>query len=316
MPQFSKIKVVCFGGGTGLPSLLTGLKKNPWFEITAVVNMFDSGGSSGELKDRFGILPPGDILKCLLALSEHEVAARKILLKRIQNERMPGHTGGNVLLMALENVYGDYLSAVGALGQILSIKGSVVPVTLGHAALCASYADGSVQKGETQVDSGLGDGKEITRLFLEPAVQASPDALRAIGEADVLCIGPGSFYTSVLPNFLPVGIREAIAASSAPAIFICNLLTEGAGMRGFDIPKLVRIVEEAIGRPLTRIIANKSRPQASVLERYAQEHKHPILADEAALSDERVLAADLWLEPSIARHDPASPANLVFAAIP
>src|SRR3989338_1279919 len=118
-----RIKIVCFGGGTGMPSLLSGLKHNPWFEVTAVVNMFDTGGSSGELKDRFGILPPGDVLKCMLALSEDEVVARKILLKRISHPSFSGHTGGNLLLFAFEKVYGNQLDAVNALSHILSVQG-------------------------------------------------------------------------------------------------------------------------------------------------------------------------------------------------
>ena len=137
------MRITCFGGGTGLPSLLSGLKKNPWIDVTAVVSMFDSGGSSGALRDRYGILPPGDILKCLLALAEDEKGARKILLKRINHATSPGHTGGNLLLFALERIYGSYPDAVDALAQILSVKGRVIPVSLEPSSLCARYDDGS-----------------------------------------------------------------------------------------------------------------------------------------------------------------------------
>src|SRR3989344_9061853 len=136
-----KIKVVCFGGGTGMPSLLSGLKHNPWLDITAVVNMFDTGGSSGELKDKFGILPPGDILKCLLALSGNEKSTREILLKRITDTKSPGHTGGNILLLGLEKVYGSLTTAINALGEILSASGKVYPVTLTKSTLCAEFLD-------------------------------------------------------------------------------------------------------------------------------------------------------------------------------
>jgi uncharacterized cofD-like protein len=213
--MYSKKKVVCFGGGTGLPMLLSGLKVNPWLDITAVVNMFDTGGSSGELKDRFGILPPGDILKCLLALSTDEVYARKLLLKRISNHTFNGHTGGNILLFGFEKVFGDHLSAVDALGQLLSVTGKVIPVTLEQSSLVAKYADGSSRIGETNVDMGVDEGNVIKSLSLQPKVLASAEAIQAITEADALCVGPGSFYTSVLPNFLPNGIRDAISESRA-----------------------------------------------------------------------------------------------------
>ena len=178
--MYSHKKVVCFGGGTGLPALLSGLKDNPWLEITAVVNMFDTGGSSGELKDRFGILPPGDVLKCLLALSTQESYARELLQKRIRNHNFFGHTGGNVLLLGLEKVFGDYITAVDALGQLLSIKGRVVPVTLEQSTLSARYKDGSVYRGETSVDIGIHEGKVLSDLFLEPRVSASKQAIDAI----------------------------------------------------------------------------------------------------------------------------------------
>jgi uncharacterized cofD-like protein len=196
--MYAPIKVVCFGGGTGLPALLSGLKHNPWLDITAIVNMFDTGGSSGELRDRFGILPPGDVLKCLLALSKNELIAREVLQHRIRNAQAPGHTGGNVLLLGLEKVFGDCPTAIDALGQVLSIRGKVIPVTLQQSTLCARYHDSSLHKGETSVDAGVYEGKTIKDLFLDPPIPASASALEAIEEADALCIGPGSFYTSVL----------------------------------------------------------------------------------------------------------------------
>src|SRR3989344_4426862 len=161
-----RIKIVCCGGGTGMPSLLSGLKHNPWFEVTAVVNMFDTGGSSGELKDKFGILPPGDVLKCLLALSEDELMARKILLKRVDHFSFSGHTGGNLLLMAFEKVYGNHSDAVSALSQVLSAQGQVLPVTGSQSTLCARYFDNSINRGETDIDVGVQKGKEVKELFL------------------------------------------------------------------------------------------------------------------------------------------------------
>ncbi len=313
MQKARKINIVCFGGGTGMPSLLSGLKHNPWLNITAVVNMFDTGGSSGELRDRFGILPPGDVLKCLLALSEDEISARRILLRRIEHEKFSGHTGGNLLLMAFEKVYGDHLSAVNALTQILSARGRVVPVISSPSNLCAEYTDRRIAKGETNIDQEIYDGKEVKKLFLEPEVRASTAALKEIKKADILCVGPGSFYTSVLPNFLPKGAKEAIKKSKAPIIFVSNLLTEGLGMRGYQVGTVVAILEKYLGRKVSVIVVNKKLPDNKILNLYSSEKKYPIRIN--SNKDKRIISADLWTDPSIARHDSYLLANLVFSII-
>jgi len=305
--------VVCFGGGTGLPALLSGIKHNPLLNITAVVNMFDTGGSSGELRDRFGILPPGDILKCLLALSEDAEYARKLLLKRIKNRNFDGHTGGNLLLMALESVYGDYDDAISALSQILSVRGTVIPVTQLHSTLCAVYTDGTIHQGEIAVDAGICEGKEIVQLSLDPVVKASPRAIEAIEGAEAFCIGPGSFYTSVISNLLPQGIRDAIAQSNAPIIFISNFLTEGSGMEGFTIKKATEILEQYLGRSVAHIIANTQLPEEAILKKYEREHKRPIVIE--GYGDSRLVCADLWCDTQIARHDSARLAHLVYSIL-
>ncbi len=310
-----KKNIVCFGGGTGLPSLLSGLKKNSFLAITAVVNMFDSGGSSGALKDRFGILPPGDVLKCLLALAEDEQTARRILLKRIPHPPSPGHTGGNLLLLALGQVYKQYSDAIDALGQILSVQGSVAPVTYQHATLCARFADGSVARDETSVDAIIAEGKEIASLFLDPDVEVSDRARQAVASADAICIGPGSFYTSVLPNFLPIGVRDAIARSSARVIFIGNLLLEGSGMRGMTLTRLVERTEQAIGRRVDAVVANDRAPDATALETYVRERKQPLLPNDEEREDPRMLFGDFWKDHAIARHDSSRIAAAVFAAL-
>jgi uncharacterized cofD-like protein len=306
--DIQETNIVCFGGGTGMPALLSGLKHNPFFRISAIVNMFDSGGSSGELRDRFGILPPGDVLKCLLALSEEEKFARRIFLKRIHHAQFPGHTGGNALLFGLEKIYGDYSSAVDALGQILSIHGKIIPVTQEKTTLCARFHDGSTCEGETEVDQRIREGQGVERLFLQPDVDASPAALAAIQQADLICIGPGSFYTSVLSNFLPRGVQEAVSVSKAIVIFIANFLTEGNGMKGLLLPDIVRVVETHIGRTVNHIIVNNRWP-AHLLSVYAAQEKYPIVSEE--WNDRRVVRAPLWQDDAIARHDSARLMGLV-----
>ena len=315
MRQISPIQVVCIGGGTGLPSLLTSLKDNPWLQLSALVNMFDTGGSSGELKDKFGTLPQGDVLKCVLALSENTQEARDILLRRIRNPQYNGHTGGNILLLGLEKVYGSFSEAVVALSQLLSVKGTVIPITYEHSVLCARYTDGEVFKTETSVDVGIYEGKVVEKLYLEQSVSASDTALAAIRNAQVICLGPGSFYTSVLPNLLPDGVREAIVSSHAPIIYITNLLTEGAGMQGCTVESLIHILESYVGRSIAKAVVNTQVPSDEVLQQYAAERKYPIICGSKDSTDERVVSADLWTDNSIARHDTKRLSCLVSSLI-
>lgn len=309
-----KINVVCIGGGTGLPNLISGLKLNPWLAINAVVTMFDTGGSSGELRDKFGVLPPGDILKCILALSEDEMTIRNMLLKRIASLEAPGHTGGNILLLGMEKVFGNFINAVDALGQILSIRGKVHPVTLSQSMLCARFDDGAILRGETNVDLGIYEGKKVEELFLEPKVECNPEIIPIISGADIICIGPGSFNTSVLPNFLPCGMRETIAGTRAKIIFICNLLTEGYGMRDCSAGVFVKILERYIGRDVDCAVINNLAPEGC-LEEYSHERKYPILPDQDCVASPKYVVADLWTEPRLARHNQERLSYLVSGVI-
>src|SRR5215203_5473122 len=167
----------CFGGGTGLPSLLGGLKTNPWLTLNAVVTMFDSGGSSGVLRDQLGVLPPGDVLKCALALARNEREARRVLLARLptlEHARLGGHTGGNLLLSMMEQYSGDFLAAVDGLRALLGCAGRVWPISVQKASLCAEYGDGSTSRGEVEVDAGQSGGNGIVRLWLEPTPTIHP----------------------------------------------------------------------------------------------------------------------------------------------
>src|SRR5262249_27788272 len=193
------------GGGTGLPSLLGGLRNNPWIDLHAVVTMFDSGGSSGQLRDELGVLPPGDVLKCALALARNEREARQILLARLpmlKNGRLGGHTGGNLLLSMMEQYTGDFLAAVDGLRALLGCKGHVWPITVQRSTLCAEYESGSVTRGEVEVDAGQIGGHTVRRLWLDPPVAIDPSVATAIRGLDAIGIGPGSLYTSPLPIFL------------------------------------------------------------------------------------------------------------------
>jgi uncharacterized cofD-like protein len=220
-----------------------------------------------------------------------------------------------VLLLGLEKVYGNYLVAVDALGQLLSVKGKVIPVTLKQSVLSARYKDGSVYNGETGVDFGINEGKIPVNIFLEPRVPATSQAIEAISEADALCVGPGSFYTSVLPNFLPDGIVEAIRGAKGKIIFIANLLTEGKGMQGMQLEDIVDTAERHIGRSVDYVVANHHLPsEKNLLERYEMENKYPIIPRKSE-KDKRFVFADLWIDKKIARHDSPRLAHLVSSII-
>src|SRR6202163_4225439 len=167
--RLRRINVGCFGGGTGLPSLLGGLKSNPWLDVNAVVTMFDSGGSSGQLRDELGVLPPGDILKCALALSRNAREARRVLLARLAAlgpTRLGGHTGGNLLLSMMQRYSGDFLDAIDCLRELLGCRGRVWPVSVQHASVCAEYVDGAQTRGEVEVDAGQTSGQPVRRIWL------------------------------------------------------------------------------------------------------------------------------------------------------
>src|SRR6478735_9624579 len=181
--QLRTVNVGCFGGGTGLPSLLGGLKRNPWLSLNAVVTMFDSGGSSGVLRDELGVLPPGDVLKCALALARNSREARRVLLARLPTmkhaPRLGGHTGGNLLLSMMQSYSGNFLDAIDGLRALLGCRGRVWPVSIEQASVCAEYGDGSATRGEVEVDAGQFSGQFVRRIWLEPPVAIHPTVAEA-----------------------------------------------------------------------------------------------------------------------------------------
>jgi uncharacterized cofD-like protein len=313
----------CFGGGTGLPSLLGGLKNNPWLSVNAVVTMFDSGGSSGVLRDQLGVLPPGDVLKCALALARNEREARRVLLARLptlEHARLGGHTGGNLLLSMMQQYSGDFLAAVDGLRGLLGCAGRVWPVSIEQASVCAEYGDGSRTRGEVEVDAGHQGGHGVTRLWLEPEVQLLPAAAEAIGQFEAAVIGPGSFYTSLMPIFLVKGAPDAIRRVKGPIVLVTNLLTEGRGMTGFTAGHAVRTLAETIGRPIDIVIVNNTvnavnatLPREDTLARYAEEHKAPLGLGDVPAGCE-VVRGDFW-SGGIARHDRRRLAQAVWAVL-
>jgi uncharacterized cofD-like protein len=314
--RLRELNVGCFGGGTGLPSLLGGLKRNPWLHLNGVVTMFDSGGSSGQLRDELGVLPPGDILKCALALARNTREARRVLLGRLptlEHARLGGHTGGNLLLSMMQRYSGDFLDAIDGLRALLGCRGRVWPVSVQQASVCAEYGDGSVTRGEVEVDAGQTAGHAITRLWLEPDVRLHDAAAQAIGALDAVVIGPGSFYTSLMPILLVRGAADAIRGVPGPIVLVTNLLTEGRGMWGFTAGEAVRRMSDVIGRPVDVVIVNTATPSPATLARYKDEHKGPLDVGDVPGSCEVVEGA-FWSS-DIARHDRRRLAQAVWAVL-
>ena len=310
------VKVGCFGGGTGLPSLLGGLKSNPWIDANAVVTMFDSGGSSGVLRDELGVLPPGDVLKCALALARNAREARRVLLARLptlEHARLGGHTGGNLLLSMMERYSGDFLDAIDGMRALLGCRGRVWPVSVQPASVCAEYGDGSITRGEVEVDAGQSSGRFVKRIWLEPSVEIHPAVAKAIAEFDAITIGPGSFYTSLMPIFLVRGVADALRQMKGPVILVSNLLTEGRGMTGFTAADSVARIEDAIHRAVDVVITNTKLPATKVLNRYALEHKEP-LANGDLPSRCEVVGGEFWTS-DIARHDRLRLAYAVWSVL-
>jgi uncharacterized cofD-like protein len=279
------------------------LKRNPWLRVHAVVTMFDSGGSSGVLRDELGVLPPGDVLKCALALARNESEARRVLLSRLptlEHRKLAGHTGGNLLLSMMERYSGDFLAAVDGLRTLLGCSGRVWPITTEVSSLCASYGDGSETRGEVEVDAGQLE-TAINRIWLDPPVGIHPAAAMAIRGMDAIVIGPGSFYTSLMPIFLVRGVADALSAVKGPVILIANLLTEGRGMRQFTAAEGVRRISEAIGRPVDVLIFNTARPRPDVLSSYRVEHKEMLSLGDVPPGTE-IVTGHFWGQ-DIARHD-------------
>jgi len=271
-------KIVTIGGGSGQFALLFGLRDIDGVDITAIVSMVDSGGSTGRLRDELGILPPGDVLKCVLALSPHRDIVRAILLKRFSGDgRLQGHNAGNMLLTMLAEYTGNFPTGVKALAEILDAQGTILPVTVDKATLVAELNDGSRIYGQSAIDIPRDTQRErIKDIYLVPhhhdSISAYPPVIEAINSADYIIIGPGDLYTSIVPNLIVPGVKEAFRETKATVLYVINIMTKFGETHNFGGFDFVRKVEEYIGRSVDGIIYNVTRPNHKILKQY-QKHK-------------------------------------------
>jgi uncharacterized cofD-like protein len=260
--------IVVIGGGTGTFTALLGLKKYP-VNLTAIVGMSDSGGSTGRLRDELGVLPPGDVMRCLVALSSSSKLMRTLMDYRFDNGKLQGHKFGNLLLSALERMTGSFESAIETASTLLRIHGKVVPVTLDPVHLVAQVGE-RVVRGEEKIQTTKLNGS-LKKLWLEPSGRANPKALAAIREADVIVIGPGNFYASLVTNLLVPHIPEAIRKSRAKKIFVCNLMTKVEHTKNYSVADYTAAIEKYLGGPVDVVVYNNRQPREALLKKYARE---------------------------------------------
>ncbi len=259
--------IVTIGGGTGQFSLLSGLKKYS-VNLTAIVGMADNGGSTGVLRDELGVLPPGDIRQCLVALSEAEVIMRELFNYRFDNGGLKGHSFGNIFLSTLEKITGSFEESVRVAGVVLATRGTVIPVTIANVSLVCGSGD-KVCVGEHAVTTSPMLERETLRL--EPEGYANPKTIAAIDAADCIVIGPGNLYCSILPNLLVKGVSEAIARSRATVVYNCNLMTTKGHTEGFTVADYAHEIERYIGKGrINYVTYNKRPPSVDLLEKYAE----------------------------------------------
>jgi len=308
-------KIVAIGGGTGLSTLLRGLKRST-SNLTAVVTVTDDGGSSGRLQKELGILPPGDIRNCLVALSNDEAMVTDLFRYRFhEGEGLTGHSFGNLFLAAMTGITGNFDKAIKESSRVLNIKGRVLPATLQNVRLCAQLTGGNVVRGETSISSSHGT---IEKLFLEPSgARPLDEVLEALRDADAIVLGPGSLYTSILPNFLVEGVSRAVADSAAVKVYVCNVMTQPGETDSFNASAHVRtLLAHAEARVCDYAIVNEQPPQR-LLVAYAEGGQQPVDPDRAAIEalGVKVVGANVISETQTVRHDPQRLADVVLRLI-
>ncbi len=312
-------KIVIIGGGTGNFSILTGLKLYKPLELTAIVSMMDDGGSTGILRSEFGILPPGDVRQCMIALSEESALIQRLFQYRFQGS-LQNHSFGNLFHLALSQITGSEEKAILEMSRLLKISGVVVPVTLENVCLNAELEDGTIVSGETNIDLPKHNPDlKIARLFVEPPARANPKALRAIAAADHIVISPGDLFTSTLPNFLVSDVAKAVANADATRIYVCNLMTKRGETNGFTAVDHVRVIHDYLDKKcIDTVIVNSSKPSKAQVDEYLAEQSFPVQYDvESVLAEgvNKVIESSIMSSHSLIRHDSSKIAWEIFKLI-
>jgi uncharacterized cofD-like protein len=310
--------IVAIGGGTGLSTILRGLKAYS-SNITAIVTVTDDGGSSGRLVKDKGMIPPGDIRNCLVALADAEKSMTDLFQHRFKNDSgsLSGHSMGNLLIAALvDQSNKDFEKAIERASDVLNIRGRVVPSTLANVQLKALLDDGIEITGETAIVEA---GKKIERIYLEPSnVEPHKAALEAIRDADIVCIGPGSVFTSIIPNLLVPGIGQALKETQAVKVYICNVMTQPGESDSFSASEHVRaILRHTVSHIFDYVLVNTGVPSESAIDKYRGSGQFLVDADTDLIRSMgfRPITADFTSETDFVRHDPAKVASRVMGLL-
>ena len=309
-------KIVTIGGGTGLAVLLTGLKEYT-SNITAIVTVADDGGSSGRLRREFDILPPGDIRNCLVALADAPTLMRDLFQFRFDtNSELSGHSFGNLFITVMTRLTGDFEKAIRETSKVLALRGQVIPSTLNNVVLVAEHKDGSTTEGEDKIPKA---NRPINRVYLRPTQPtATPEALKAIEEAQIIVLGPGSLYTSILPNLLIKEISDSIAGSGAIKVYVCNIMTQYGETDGYSASDHLKVlINHSHPRIFDYCIVNSGQIPAGMLKRYLQENASPVVKDIENIEKMgyRVIEDDVSHIEDVVRHDPSKLARIILGFI-
>jgi uncharacterized cofD-like protein len=310
-------RIVTVGGGTGLSVLLSGLK-NYTSNISAVVTVADNGGSSGRLRQQFDVLPPGDIRNCLVALADAPTLMRDLFQFRFdEHSEFSGHSFGNLFLTVMTRLTGDFEKAIKETSKVLALRGQVIPSTLGDVTLVAHYSDGSMVIGEEQIPQAR---KSINRVSLTPQEPlATPDALKAIKEAQIIVLGPGSLYTSIIPNLLIKEITQEIAESEAIKVYVCNVMTQPGETDGYSVSDHIKaLLKHSNEQILDYCVVNNGDLPSEVLKRYSHNNSLLVVNDRKKIENlgVRVVEEDFsMIQDGVIRHDAEKLAKIILSFI-
>lgn len=310
-------RIVTIGGGTGLSVLLTGLKEYT-SNISAIVTVADDGGSSGRLRQEFDILPPGDIRNCLVALADASTLMRELFQFRFETtSELSGHSFGNLFITVMTRLTGDFEKAIKETSKVLALRGQVIPSTLNNVVLVAKHKDGSTTVGEDKIPK---TNRPIEKVSLNPLESlATPDALKAIEEAQMIILGPGSLYTSIMPNLLIKDISRAIADSAAIKVYVCNVMTQPGETDSLSASDHIKaLVNHSHPRVIDYCIINTGEIPTDILKRYAGQNSYPVVNDMRKIENMgyRVIEDDFGIvEDGVIRHDPVKLARIIFGLV-
>ena len=308
-------KIVTVGGGTGLSVILSGLKEYT-SNITAIVTVADDGGSSGRLRQQFDILPPGDIRNCLVALADASSLMRDLFQFRFdQSSEFSGHSFGNLFITVMTRLTGDFEKAIKETSKVLALRGQVIPSTLNNVALVAQHKDGTVTEGEDKIPKAH---LPIDKVYLkaQEASVATPEAIKAIEEAQIIILGPGSLYTSIIPNLLIREITDSIVASSAIKIYVCNAMTQPGETDGYSASDHIKaLTQHSHPRILDYCILNTGEISKDTLKRYAQDDSYAVVNDTKKIESMgyRIIEHDITIAKDVVRHDPLKLAKVILS---